>query len=62
MQNILQVINVTIPLCHLDNHVFDLYLKVLPNLMGKYSVHESLVCGTNVLEAEGCDTVVVVMV
>lgn len=43
------------------NHVFDIYLQIPSFLMGKNYVHELLVCDANVLEAEGRDIVVVIV-
>lgn len=41
-------------------HVVNIDLQVLPYLVGDYNVYESLVGGTNILEAEGHDIIVVV--
>lgn len=43
------------------NHVVNINLQVLAYIMGEHNVHESLVGGTNILEAEGYDIVVVVI-
>ena len=52
----------TMPLYHFDNHVVDIYLDILPNLMGKNCVNESLVYCASVLEAEGHEIVVVIVI
>lgn len=60
MQDVLQVTSVTLPICRLHNHFVDIYLNILPILMGEYYIHESLVCVANVFEAERHDIEVVV--
>lgn len=51
-----------VSLCRLDDHVVNINLKVPPYLMGKDSVHESMVHGTNIFEAERHNIIVVVSI
>ena len=50
------------PICHLDNHFFDIYFKVLSDMMIEHNVHESLIGGANIFEDERHDVVVVALV
>lgn len=51
-----------VPLSGLYYHIININLHVLPDLVGEYVVHESLVSGTNIREVEGHAIVVVVFV
>lgn len=49
-----------VSLVNFNCHIIELDPKILPYLEGKDNIHEVLVCGTNVLEAEGHGIVIVV--
>lgn len=49
-----------VPFFHCDNHIIDIYLKVPPDFVGKHNVHDSVVGGVSVFEAERHDIVIVV--
>lgn len=51
-----------VPLVSFLYHAINIYLYVLPNLVGEHTIHESLVGGTNILKADEHDIVVVVIV
>lgn len=41
-------------------HIIDVYLHVLPYLVGEDNIHKALVGGASVLEAKGYDIILVV--
>lgn len=49
-----------VPFGSLHYHVINIDLHISPNLMEKHDVHESLIGGTNILEARGHGIKVVV--
>lgn len=51
-----------VPLDSLHYHIINIDLYVPPNMVGEHDVHDSLVGGANIVEVEGCDIIVVVVV